>query len=80
MSLVFFLQQYSVPESLDHGACTDVKIEIIIYILYDISFITLKPIFHCDAKYLASGVGVGQCTRRQNFATQNIPTCWYILR
>ena len=22
---------------------------------------TLKPIFHCDAKHLASGVGVGQC-------------------
>ena len=21
---------------------------------------TIKPIFHCDAKYLASGVGVGQ--------------------
>ena len=28
---------------------------------------TLKPIFHCDAKYLASGIGVGQCPRRQNF-------------
>ena len=38
----------------------------------------LKPIFHCDAKYLASGVGVGQCPRRQNFAL-DIPTCWYIL-
>ena len=36
---------------------------------------TLKPIFHCDAKYLASGVGVGQCLRRQNFAL-GIPTCW----
>ena len=35
-----------------------------------------KPIFHCDAKYLASGVGVGQCPRRQNFAL-GIPTCWY---
>ena len=32
---------------------------------------TLKPIFHCDTKYLASGVGVGQCTRRQNFALPN---------
>ena len=31
-----------------------------------------KPIFHCDAKYLASGVGVGQCTRRQNFALPNV--------
>ena len=28
-------------------------------------------IFHCDAKYLASGVGVGQCLRRQNFASPN---------
>ena len=37
----------------------------------------VKPIFHCDAKYLASGVGVGQCPRRQNFALE-IPT-WYIL-
>ena len=25
---------------------------------------SLKPIFHCNAKYLASGVGVGQCPRR----------------
>ena len=41
---------------------------------------TLKPIFNCDAKYLASGVGIGgwQCPRRQNFALE-IPTCWYIL-
>ena len=31
----------------------------------------LKPIFHCDAKYLASGVGVEQCTRRQNFVLPN---------
>ena len=38
----------------------------------------LKPIFHCNANYLASGVGVGQCPRRQNFALE-IPTCWYIL-
>ena len=29
------------------------------------------PIFHQNAKYLASGVGVGQCTRRQNFALPN---------
>ena len=39
---------------------------------------TVKPIFHHDAKYLVSGVGVGQCPRRQNFALE-IPTCWYIL-
>ena len=38
----------------------------------------LMPIFHCDAKYLASGVGVGQCPQPQNFALE-IPTCWYIL-
>ena len=38
----------------------------------------VKPIFHCDAKYLALGVGVGQCPRRQNFVLE-IPTCWYIL-
>ena len=38
---------------------------------------TLKPIFHCDAKYLASGFGVGQCPQRQNFAL-GIPTCWYL--
>ena len=41
-------------------------------------FKTLKPIFHCNANYLASGVGVGQCPLRQNFALE-IPTCWYIL-
>ena len=45
---------------------------------YSFALFPLKPIFHCDAKYLASGVGVGQCPRRQNFALE-IPTCWYIL-
>ena len=40
--------------------------------------ICLKPIFHQNAKYLASGAGVGQWPRRQNFALE-IPTCWYIL-
>ena len=43
----------------------------------DQHFRILKPIIHCDAKYLASGVGIGQCPRRQNFAL-DIPTCWYI--
>ena len=38
---------------------------------------TLKPIFHCDAKYLALGVGVGQCPQHQNVAL-GIPTCWYL--
>ena len=33
---------------------------------------SLKPIFHQNAKYLASGV--------LHYPTQNIPTCWYILR
>ena len=37
----------------------------------------LKPIFHCDTKYLALGVGVGQYPRRQNFAL-GIQTCWYL--
>ena len=37
----------------------------------EILYRTIKPIFHCDAKYLASGVGVGQCTRRQNCALPN---------
>ena len=45
--------------------------------MYFSTFI-LKPIFHCGAKYLASGVAVGHCPRRQNFALE-IPTCWYIL-
>ena len=39
--------------------------------------LNIKPIFHCDANYLASGVGVGQCPRRQNFVL-GIPTCWYL--
>ena len=38
---------------------------------------TLKPIFHGDATYLVSGVGVGQCPRRQNFVL-GIQTCWYL--
>ena len=36
----------------------------------------LKPIFHCNTKYLASGVGVGQCPRRQNcLALPNATIC-----
>ena len=38
---------------------------------YIVCIKSLKPIFHQNAKYLASGVGVGQCTRRQNFALPN---------
>ena len=33
--------------------------------------VKFKPIFHQNAKYLASGVGVGKCTRRQNCALPN---------
>ena len=33
--------------------------------------VSLKPIFHQNAKYLASGAGVGQFTRRQIFALPN---------
>ena len=40
--------------------------------------LSFKPIFHCDTKFLASGVSVGQCPRHQNFPLE-IPTCWYIL-
>ena len=46
--------------------------------MWDIMYKLLKPIFHQNAKYLASGGGVGQCPRRQTFAS-GIPTCWYIL-
>ena len=34
-------------------------------------FAHLKPIFHQNTKYLASGVGVGHCTRHQNFELPN---------
>ena len=34
-------------------------------------YLGLKPIFHQNANYLASGVGVGQCTRRQYFGLPN---------
>ena len=44
---------------------------------YGLKSLSLKPIFHCNAKYLASGVGIGLCPRRQNFALE-IPTCWYL--
>ena len=40
-------------------------------------YIGFKPIFHQNAKYLALGVGVGQCPRCQNFAF-GIPTFWYL--
>ena len=37
----------------------------------------IKPIFNCDAKFLALWVGVGQYPRRQNFVL-GIATCWYL--
>ena len=36
-----------------------------------------KPIFHCDAKPLASGPCVGLQPQRDDFALP-IPTCWYL--
>ena len=38
---------------------------------------SLKPIFHCDAKPLALGPGVGLDPQRHNFVL-GIPTCWYL--
>ena len=42
---------------------------------------TFKPIFHCDAKYLASGVGVGQCpdTRILRWRYQHVGIFWHYL-
>ena len=37
----------------------------------------LKPRFHCDAKPLALGPGVGLDPQRHNFVL-GIPTCWYL--
>ena len=37
----------------------------------------LKPIFHCDAKLLASGPCVGSHPQRNDFALP-IPPCWYL--
>ena len=43
---------------------------------------TLKPIFHQNAKYLASGTFASPNARNSTSASPNarIPTCWYILR
>ena len=38
----------------------------------------IKPIFHQNAKYLASGAELPDA-RFLRYPTQNIPTCWYIL-
>ena len=40
-------------------------------------FRIVKPIFHCDAKPLASGPGVGLDPQRHNFGL-GISTCWYL--
>ena len=41
----------------------------------------VKTIFHQTAKYLASGLALGNApdARILHYPTQNIPTCWYIL-
>ena len=42
----------------------------------------LKPIFHQNAKYLASGTFASPNAKNSTSASPNanIPTCWYILR
>ena len=44
--------------------------------------IQLKPIFHQNAKYLASGTFASSNAKNSTSASPNarIPTCWYILR
>ena len=39
--------------------------------------VTLKPIFHCNAKILALGHRIGHYLKRESFAL-DIPTCWYL--
>ena len=41
-----------------------------------------KPIFHQNAKYLASGTFASPNAKNSTSASPNtrIPTCWYILR
>ena len=56
------------PEAKFYTVVHDIALEISESQNFDLG---LKPIFHQNAKYLASGVGVGQCTRRQNFALPN---------
>ena len=38
---------------------------------------SVKPIFHCDAKTFSLGRRVGQYPQRESFAL-GIPTCWYL--
>ena len=40
-------------------------------------FSTLKPIFHCDAKKVALGPGIGLAPQRHYFVL-GIPTCYYL--
>ena len=44
-------------------------------------FLTLKPIFHCDAKLLALGTFALPDAKDDTFASPDarIPTCWYLL-
>ena len=50
--------------------------------LYVYSIVTVKPIFHQNAKYLASGTSASPNARNSTSASPNarIPTCWYLLR
>ena len=38
---------------------------------------SIKPIFHCDAKFWRRRLALDNTPRRQNFA-MGIPTCWYL--
>ena len=78
-SLLFFGQGFLAIVYWILNFFRDVKTVPLEGTMSQIFYLGLKPIFHCNAKYLALGVGVGQCPRRQNFALE-IPTCWYLLR
>ena len=43
----------------------------------DFFYVGLRPIFHCDAKKVALGPGVGLAPQRHYFVL-GIPTCWYL--
>ena len=53
-------------KKMEHGAERTVFVKV-----------SLKPIFHCDAKPLALGLGVGLEPQHNDFALP-IPTCWYL--
>ena len=39
--------------------------------------LSLKPIFHCDAKFWRRELALGNTPQHQNFEL-GIPTCWYL--